>query len=142
MEECMIDIRQELDEMLEWQADDTPEHIVTGPLIGAQVPPIPGSLKDFLQARRTKAAEEAREAMDMEMEGVTEAEMKVDDGVDAEVPSEDLVVDVDAVVNDIDGGDEGRMKGDNKEHVLEDADGVREAEDLCLATLVHWAGLT
>jgi hypothetical protein len=58
MEECMIDTRQELDEMLEWQADDTPEHIVTGPLIVAQVPPRPGSLKDFLQARRTKAEEE------------------------------------------------------------------------------------
>jgi hypothetical protein len=79
--------------------------------------------------------------MDIEMEGVAEMGMKVDDGVDADVPSEDLVVDVDAVVNDIDGGDEGRMKGDNKEHVLEDADGVREADDLCLAMLVHWAGL-
>jgi hypothetical protein len=43
----MIDFRQELDEMLERQAGDTPEHIATGSLVGDQVPPRPGSLKDF-----------------------------------------------------------------------------------------------
>jgi hypothetical protein len=137
VEECMTELRQELDEMLEWQADDTPEHIVNSPLtfVGAQVPPRPGSLKDFLQARRTKAEEEAREAIDTEIAGVTEVGMKVDDGVHAEVPGEDMV-DVD------DGGDEGSNKGDDNEFALEDADGVREVEDLCLAMLVHWAGLT
>jgi hypothetical protein len=137
VEECMTELRRELDEMLEWQADDTPEHIVNSPLtfVGAQVPPRPGSLKDFLQARRTKAEEEAREAIDTEIAGVTEVGMKVDDGVHAEVPGEDMV-DVD------DGGDEGSNKGDDNEFALEDADGVREVEDLCLAMLVHWAGLT
>jgi hypothetical protein len=133
----MTELRRELDEMLEWQADDTPEHIVNSPLtfVGAQVPSRPGSLKDFLQARRTKAEEEAREAMDMEIEGVTEVGMKVDDGVHAEVPGEHMV-DVD------DGGDEDSNKGDDNEFALEDADGIREVEDLCLAMLVHWAGLT
>lgn len=137
VEECMTELRQELDEMLEWQADDTPEHIVNSPLtfVGAQVPSRPGSLKDFLQARRTKAEEEAREAIDTEIEGVTQVGMKVDDGVHAEVPGEDMV-DVD------DGGDEGSNKSDDNEFALENADGVREVEDLCLAMLVHWAGLT
>jgi hypothetical protein len=137
VEECMTELRQELDEMLEWQADDTPEHIVNSPLtfVGAQVPPRPGSLKDFLQAHRAKAEEEAREAMDMEIEGVTEVGMKVE--VHAEAPGEDRV-DVDANV----GGDEGRNKGDDNKYVLEDADGAREVEDLCLAMLVLWAGLT
>lgn len=133
VEECMTELRQELDEMLEWQADDTPEHIVNSPLtfVGAQVPSRPGSLKDFLQARRTKAEEEAREAIDTEIEGVTQVGMKVDDGVHGED-----MVDVD------DGGDEGSNKSDDNEFALENADGVREVEDLCLAMLVHWAGLT
>lgn len=137
VEECMTELRQELDEMLEWQADDTPEHTVNSPLtfVGAQVPPRPGSFKDFLQAHRTKAEEEARAAIDTDIEGATEVGMKVDDGVHAEVPGEDMV-DVD------DGGDEGSNKGDDNEFALEDAGGVREVEDLCLAMLVHWAGLT
>ena len=137
MEECTTELRQELDEMLEWQADDTPEHTVNSPLtfVGAQVPPRPGSLKDFLQAHRTKAEEEARAAIDTDIEGATEVGMKVDDGVHAEIPGEDMV-DVD------DGGDEGSNKGDDNEFALEDAGGVREVEDLCLAMLVHWAGLT
>lgn len=73
--EGMIELRQELDAMLEWQADDTPEHILNSPLtfVGAAVPPRPGSLKDFLLARRTKAEEEAAtSATGMNMEGVVE----------------------------------------------------------------------
>ena len=43
----MIDLCRELDEMLEWQAGGTPEHMAAGSLVGAQGPPRPGSLKDF-----------------------------------------------------------------------------------------------
>ena len=124
MEECMAELRQELDGMPEWQADDTPEHIANSPFTfaGTQVPPRPGSLNDLLQARRTKAEEEAREATDMEVEGVTEAGMRVDNGLVAEVPGEDRV-DVDANV----GGDEDRNRGDDNEYAPEDADGVKRS---------------
>jgi hypothetical protein len=67
-----------------------------------------------LQTRRTKAEEEARETV-----------MEVDNGMNAEVPGEDMV-DVDAD----DGGDEGRNKGDDNEYALEDLGGVEDVEHL------------
>ena len=117
-EECMIDLRLELDEMLEWQADDTPERIANGPLTGAEVPPRQGSLKDFLYARRTKAEEEARKAVEMDTEDVTEEAVmeKAGIGGNAEVPHE---------VEDMDGG----YEDEDNEYPLKDADAVRQADE-------------
>lgn len=123
----MIDLRLELDEMLEWQADDTPARIANGPLIDAEVPPKQGSLKDFLYARRTKSEEKAREAMEMDTEGVTEGVMDADAvmeavmeeagiGGNAEVPHE---------VEDMDGG----YEDEDNEYPLKDADAVRQADE-------------
>jgi hypothetical protein len=121
--EGMIELRQELDAMLEWQADDTPEHILNSPLtfVGAAVPPRPGSLKDFLLARRTKAEEEAAatSATDMDMEGVVEGVAEA--GTKAEI---DESAEARGEVEGMDGGHE----DEDSEYPLEDTEAVREAE--------------
>lgn len=92
--EGMFELRQDLYDILEWQADDTPEHILNShfTFVGAVVPPRLGSLKDFLLARRMKAEEEAASsATDMDMEGVVEGVAEAGTKADAErteVPDE------------------------------------------------------
>jgi hypothetical protein len=88
-DKAMEELRSKLDELLEWQANDTPTHIATN-FIGAQSPPRVGKLKDFLYVRykREHPGEDPPTRLADE-DFIEEMEMEVDVEDDDLIPLED-----------------------------------------------------
>lgn len=102
-DEAMVSVRKELDDLLEWQADDAPPEIQAS-IATAVHPPRPGRMKDFLYARYLKEHPEVT-PRDNERANI-----------------HNLKFDFDSELDDEEGHDEDDIE-------LEDSKAVQEAED-------------